>query len=95
MTTLFEVLVAGHEAEYAQGLAREIFDEIDRMEGILSRFDPTSDVGQINRLKPGEVLRVGHETMAVTLSAEEVRGRGLLPGGPIRVAYRPDRVEWL
>jgi tungstate transport system ATP-binding protein len=70
--------------------------------------DPTRDPGvrllygtltqlRWNRTNGGitAIVRVGHETVAVTLSAEEVRERGLLPGGPIRVAYRPDRVEWL
>jgi thiamine biosynthesis lipoprotein len=75
MSTEFELLLAGKDREYLQEAAQAVFFEIDRLEDILSRFDPRSDISQINRLKPGEVLRVGVETfecleLALRLKAE-------------------------
>lgn len=59
MTTFFEVIVRGDDATYAQQAANAAFREIDRLESLLSRFDPCSDVSQVNRLKPGQSIRVG------------------------------------
>jgi thiamine biosynthesis lipoprotein len=62
MTTRFEVMVAGGEARYAGEVAEELFREVDRYERLLSRHDPGSDISQINRLRPGESVRVAVET---------------------------------
>ena len=59
MTTVFEVIVAGQEREYARQAAAAAFREIDRIEKLLNKFDPGSDVGQVNLLKPGASVRVG------------------------------------
>ena len=58
MTTFFEVILPGDNPTYAEQAANAIFREIDRLEGLLSRFDPSSDISQVNRLKPGESMRV-------------------------------------
>ncbi len=58
MTTFFEVIVPGDDHTYAEQAADAVFAEVDRLEGLLSRFDPCSDVSQINRLKPGQIVRV-------------------------------------
>jgi thiamine biosynthesis lipoprotein len=59
MAAVFEVLVAGEDATYARQAADAAFAEVDRLEAALSRFDPASDVSQINLLKAGESVRVG------------------------------------
>lgn len=59
MATTFEVVIAGEETRYAEQAAAAVFAEIDRIENHLSRFHACSDVSQINRLKPGESMRVG------------------------------------
>ena len=69
MTTEFEVLVAGHDLAYANSVAEELFSEIDRLERLLSRFEPSSDVSRINALAPGEALQVAPETMECLLIA--------------------------
>jgi FAD:protein FMN transferase len=61
MSTVFEVVIGGMEKDYAGQAAQAVFHEIDRLERLLSRFDATSEVGQINRLRPGEELLVGIE----------------------------------
>lgn len=73
MATIFEVMVRGHDEDYAGQAARAVFREIDRIEGLFSRFDPTTDIARLNRLGPGESLAVGVETYECLSLAEEVR----------------------
>lgn len=73
MATIFEVLVRGDDEGYAGQAARAVFREIDRIEGLFSRFDPTSDIARLNRLGPGESLAVGVEIYECLSLAEEVR----------------------
>ncbi|MBN2246491.1 MAG: FAD:protein FMN transferase [Candidatus Aminicenantes bacterium] len=61
MSTVFEVVTGGMDKDYAGQAAQAVFYEIDRLERLLSRFDATSEVGRINRLRPGEELSVGIE----------------------------------
>lgn len=58
MGTLFEVIIAEPDAEYAQQASQAVFSEIDRIESLFSRFDPTSQIGLINRIKPGQSLSI-------------------------------------
>lgn len=72
MATPFEIVIAGAEAEYARQAAGAVFDRIDRFERLLSRFDPCSEIGQINRLGPGESVRVDLDVLDCLLIANEV-----------------------
>ncbi len=63
MSTLFEVLVAGKAEDYARQAAGAVFREVDRIEKLFSRFDPSSEISRIGRLEPGETMRVGLETV--------------------------------
>lgn len=65
MATVYEIFIAGREKEYAAQAARAAFDEIDRLEGLFSRFDPSSETSRIGRLRPGESLMIGLETVEV------------------------------
>jgi thiamine biosynthesis lipoprotein len=58
MGTIFEVLIAGHEAGYAAQAAQASFQEVDRLETLFSRFNATSEIGQINRLQADQSLKV-------------------------------------
>jgi thiamine biosynthesis lipoprotein len=62
MGTTFELLVAGEEEDYSRQAAQAVFAEIDRIKDLFSRFDPSSEIGRINRLRPGQSLRIGIET---------------------------------
>ena len=73
MATIFEAVVRGDDEGYAGQAARAVFREIDRIEGLFSRFDPTSEIARLNRLGPGESLAVGVETFECLSLAEEVR----------------------
>lgn len=74
MTTVFEVVVAGADRRYAGEVATELFREVDRLERLLSRFDPGSDISQINRMRPGDTLRIALEVhTCLTLAARLTR----------------------
>ena len=62
MATTFEILIVHEDAHYARQVARAAFDEVDRLEGELSRFVENSDVARINNLPAGEPLLLGLDT---------------------------------
>lgn len=62
MGTTFEVLLAEKNEDYARQISQAVFAEIDRIKDLISRFNPTSEIGQINRLRAGQALRIGVET---------------------------------
>jgi len=64
MATIWGIVIAGEEAEYARTAAQAAFEELHRLETELSRFDPASDVSQVSRLKAGQAIKVGLETFA-------------------------------
>lgn len=98
MTTVFEVIVAGQEEIYARQAAAAMFREIDRLEGLLSRFQPCSDIAQINRLKPGESLRVCLEAFeCLQLAAQVHAGTGGafdVTVGPLMNLMRDAKGNW-
>ncbi len=63
MNTTFELAVADEERAYAQQAAQAVFDEIDRLERLFSRFVTTSDIARINNLGAEEPVRVNLETI--------------------------------
>ena len=85
MATLFEVIIPGKDETYAGQAARAAFDEIDRIERLYSRFDPTSEISRITRLRPGEAMPIGVETVHVLGLASFVQ---LETGGAFDVNFR-------
>jgi thiamine biosynthesis lipoprotein len=73
MGTIFEVLIAGQEAHYAAQASEAVSREIDHLEALFSRFNATSEVGQINRLRPDESLRISLQAHECLQIAEKVR----------------------
>jgi thiamine biosynthesis lipoprotein len=65
MATMFEILIAGKKEAYAGQAARAAFDEIDRLERLFSRFDPSSEISRIGRLAPSDAMLIGIETAEV------------------------------
>ncbi|MDH4195767.1 MAG: FAD:protein FMN transferase [Candidatus Aminicenantes bacterium] len=70
---MFEVVAAGKDEAYARQAARAAFDEINRLERLFSRFDPSSEVSRLSRLGPGESLRIGVETFECLKVAAQVQ----------------------
>lgn len=73
MSTLFEIMVGGCKEEYSGQAAQAVFKEIDRIERLFNRFDPSSEISSINRLEPGQKLSIGVETFECLALAEEIR----------------------
>ena len=48
MGSIFEVFIPEGQADAARDAAEAAFQELDRLEKLLSHFNPYSDVGQIN-----------------------------------------------
>lgn len=69
MGTTFELLLAEKDKEYARQISQAVFAEIDRVKDLISRFNPTSEIGQINRLRAGQSLNIGIETYECLITA--------------------------
>ena len=69
MATVFEIVCAHEDREYAGQAAQAAFDLIDRVETDLTCHRSSSDISRINRLKPGETTPVGLWTMDCLLIA--------------------------
>ncbi len=92
MATTFGVQIAGVEAKYARQAAQAAFAEVQRLEGLLSRFVADSEIAQINALRPGQSVRVSSETIECLELAAAVHNA---TGGAFDVCYatpgrRPD-----
>jgi thiamine biosynthesis lipoprotein len=85
MTTFFEVVIAGKKEEYARQAARAAFDEIDRTERLFNRFDPSSEISRASRLRPGERMMVGVETVECLAIAARVQAE---TGGAFDINFR-------
>ncbi len=75
MACVFEIAFPAEPSAYLEQAARAAFAELDRLEGELSRFVPSSDIARLNALKPGESLRLGPDAKACLLLAERYRRR--------------------
>lgn len=83
MATTFEVRIADQPADYARQAADACFALVDRLEDQLSRFLESSDIGCINGLAPGEVLRITADTaacLALALEINAITGGAFDPG---------------
>lgn len=59
MATTFEIIIQHEDARYAKQAAWQAFDELDRLEGELSRYIENSDISRLNNLPTGQPLRIG------------------------------------
>ena len=62
MATTFEIIVQHEDALYARQAANAAFDELDHIEGELSRYLENSDVARINHAPAGQPLSLSLET---------------------------------
>ena len=62
MATMFEIFIAQTDQAAARGAAEAAFVEIDRLERLLSRFMPYSDISRVNVAEPGKAVVVEIET---------------------------------
>jgi len=64
MATTYEVIVVHEDEQYARQAAAAAFDEVDRLEGELSRFIENSDISGINSLPANQPLQLGLDSFA-------------------------------
>ena len=75
MATTFEIVVQHADKLYAQQAADAAFDELDRIEGELSRYIENSDVARINGLAAGQLLSLGLETFECLQISQKIHGQ--------------------
>ncbi|MDG2168458.1 MAG: FAD:protein FMN transferase [Opitutales bacterium] len=103
MNTWFEISIAGQTQEYARKAATAAFQEIDRLENLLSRFREGSDIDILNKKGSQEPVRVTEETWDCLLTALDLE---ILTEGRFSVAFdyfmeaahqgeKPDVASWL
>jgi thiamine biosynthesis lipoprotein len=59
MATIFEIIIIHEDERYARQAAAAAFEEVDRLEGELSRFIENSDISRINNLPANQPLLLG------------------------------------
>ena len=90
MACTFELQLWGSEKRYCQQAAWAAFDEVDRLEQLLSRFIPYSDIGRINSAQPGQSVPISPETAECLQVAAEV---STATEGAFDIAFR-SRAVW-
>jgi len=84
MDTCFEIIFADIDKNYARQTSQAVFAEIDRLENLLTRFNPCSDIGQINNLKPGQFCTIGIEAFECIEKAHHIQNK---TGGAFSIHY--------
>ena len=94
MATVFEVFIYDLDEKLAQQAAWNAFERVDRLEEELSRFTEGSDIWRINRLKAGNWVKVGEDTLQCLLIAqqlyEQTDGAFDVTIGPLYACWRTD-----
>ena len=65
MATLFDAIVHGNDEEHLDAVASALFEEVDRVERLLSRFDRSNEVARINREAFNRAVKVDVELFAL------------------------------
>jgi len=72
MGTLVEITVIGKDTDGAEAAIRDAFDEMQRVEGLMSRRIPGSDVSKINEWAGIKAVPVSADVLRVIRRAEEI-----------------------
>lgn len=73
MGTRFEVFLHGDDEEHLEAVAVAVLDEIVRLDDVLSRFNPGSEVARVNREAGQRPVRVDREVFALLERCEQAR----------------------
>ena len=71
MATRFEARLVGDDEEHLTAVAEAALDEVTRIERLLSRFDPASEVSRIKREAASRPVRVDRELFAILRECRE------------------------
>src|SRR5437763_14639010 len=75
MGTFFEVFLAGDDDEHLLAVADAALDEVTRLERLLSRFDPASEIARVNREAAGRPVLVDYEVWDLLRACRDPRDR--------------------
>ncbi len=67
MNTAFEIVAESDDPENAQAAMEAALDEVLRVDRLLSRFDPRSEISRINRTAYQRPVRVDYELLSILL----------------------------
>jgi FAD:protein FMN transferase len=73
MGTRFEVFLRGEDAEHLEAVAAAVCEEVARLDSVLSRFDPRSEVARVNREAALRAVRVDRELFALLARCDRAR----------------------
>lgn len=73
MGTVFEAVLNEKDSAYAGQVSQAVFEEIDRLERLFTRFNPCSEIGQVNALQPGQAVRVSVDVFECLTTAFRVQ----------------------
>lgn len=71
MATEFQARIADQDRTYAAQVAQVCFDEINRLESLLSRYRADSEIAHVSTLQAGESYRLTEATFSVLEKARE------------------------
>jgi thiamine biosynthesis lipoprotein len=75
MASRFEVFLVGDDDEHLRAVGEAALEEVSRIERLLSRFDPASEVSRLNRDAFKAPVRVDRELFALLVEVREWSGR--------------------
>lgn len=73
MGTVFEVFLRGDDQEHLEAVAVVVCEEFQRLDAVLSRFNPSSEIARINREAHTKAVRVDRELFALLTRCEQAR----------------------
>ena len=73
MGTRFEVFLCGEDAEHLEAVAVAVIEEIIRLDGVLSRYEPRSEIARINREAGHAPIRIDREVFGLLERCEQAR----------------------
>lgn len=85
MASEWQLHLVSQERAPAAGAARAAFAELDRIEGLLSRYIPNSDISRIKKAPPGTPVIVSPETLECLQIAERMKAAS---DGAFDIAFR-------
>lgn len=91
MGTTFEIQIRVLSAEEGRAAIDAAFDEIDRVEALLSEWRETSEISALNRAAGGAEVAIGDDLRAVLTRASEISE---LTGGAFDVTFAACGGSW-
>jgi thiamine biosynthesis lipoprotein len=73
MGTRFEVFLRGQDEEHLDAVSLAVLEEVVRLDGVLSRFNPSSEIARVNREAGNRVVRVDREVFSLLEQCEQAR----------------------